>query len=96
MCCLVSSILLLGPRGLLFIWWLVEPARFSLTFNSFLFPFLGFLFLPWTTLAYIIAAPGGIDGWEVVGLGLAVALDIVTFVGGGISGRQRYAAPQTS
>ena len=50
MCCLAASLLLLGPRFGILIWWLFDPARWSLAFDTFILPFLGFLFLPWTTL----------------------------------------------
>ena len=60
--CLFLSLLLFGPRVVIIFWWLIEPARWSLAYDSFILPFLGFLFLPWTTLMYVLVSPGGVDG----------------------------------
>jgi hypothetical protein len=88
MCCLFTVLALLGPRAAVVIWWLMEPARWNLAFNGFLVPFLGFLFLPFTTLMYVIVFPGGVDGFDFVWLGLAVVLDVGTMLGGGYRNRQ--------
>ena len=60
-------LLFLSPRFILFLEWLFNNTRFHLVFsNSFLFPLLGFLFLPWTTLAYLFVyspAIGHLAGW---------------------------------
>ncbi len=69
MCCLLTILAVLGPRALIFVWWLAEPGRWNVTFETFIFPFLGFLFLPWTTLAYVVVFPGGIEGFDFVVLG---------------------------
>ena len=66
MCCLLATFMLIGPRGLGILWWLVEPLRWQVTFNgSFIIPFLGILFLPWTTLAYLVCCARRRDGWRV-------------------------------
>jgi hypothetical protein len=86
MCCLATLLLLLGPRVGIFFWWLLEPARWSLAFDTFIWPFLGFLFVPWTTLMYVVVFPGGIDGFDWVWLGIGLAADVVSWTGGGYSG----------
>jgi hypothetical protein len=55
---------LASPRLALVVLWLVTD-RLSIVFDNFLLPFLGFLFLPWTTLAWVAAyAPGrGVQGY---------------------------------
>jgi hypothetical protein len=45
-------------------------------------PFLGFLFLPWTTLMYVLVEPGGVEGWELLWIGIAAAGDVAQWVGG--------------
>ena len=64
MCCLVTTLALLGPRAGIVVWWLLQPGRWSVTFDSFLWPLLGFVFLPWTTLMYVVVAPGGVTGFS--------------------------------
>jgi hypothetical protein len=84
MCCAIALLGVLGPRALIVFWWLVDPARWSATFNDqVLLPALGFLFLPWTTVMYVLFwAVGGLPpiGWLFVGLG--VVLDLGTYGGG--------------
>lgn len=89
MCCLFTTLVILGPRAGIVIWWLLEPARWSLAFDTFIWPFLGFLFLPWVTLAYVIVNPGGIDGFDWVFLGLALAMDLLSYGGGAFGNRDR-------
>ena len=100
-CCL--GLLLLGgaPRVALLLWWFVNPARIYATFNgwsttaggvtagSWLWPLLGFLLLPWTPIAYVFVAPGGVSLIEWAILGIALLLDLSTHSGGGSYYRQR-------
>ena len=70
MCCMFTSLVLFGPRMVILLWWLIQPWRWSLAFDTFFWPFLGFLFLPWTTLMYVMVAPGGVTGFDWLWLGL--------------------------
>jgi len=45
--CLLLTALVISPRIILFILWLVDYTEKS--FNGHLLPFLGFLLMPWTT-----------------------------------------------
>jgi len=87
--CLFLSLLLFGPRVVIIFWWIVEPLRWSVAFDSFFLPFLGFLFLPWTTLMYVLVSPGGVEGLDLLWIGLAVAADLASYAGGAIGGRGR-------
>ena len=89
MCCLITSLFLLGPRAAILVWWLIEPVRWNATFDSFLWPFLGFLFLPWTTLSYVAVYPAGINGFDYLFLGIGLAFDLFTWFGGGYGNRNR-------
>jgi hypothetical protein len=90
MCCVFTILVVLGPRFAGAIWWLVQPARWQLVFQNWLWPLLGIIFLPWTTLMYVIVAPGGINGlWEWLFIGLAVIADIASYTGGGYGNRKR-------
>ena len=89
MCCLALLAGFIGPRVALFFWW-VFGDKVDAAFTSWIWPLLGLIFLPWTTLAYVVAwgplyGVSGI-GWLVVGLGLAG--DIATY--GARSAKSKY------
>ena len=89
MCCLWTVLVFLGPR-IASIWWIVEPARWvGVAFDSALWPILGILFLPWTTLMYVLVAPGGVVGWDWLWLGIVFLGDIGMYAGGGYGNRDR-------
>ena len=89
MCCVLAALFALGPRAAILFWWLIQPVRWDQAFDTFLWPFLGFLLLPWTTLMYVAVAPAGIDGFDYLWLGLAVAIDLFAWFGGGYTNRER-------
>jgi hypothetical protein len=89
MCCFFTTLVFLGPRAAILIWWLVNPVRWQATFSSFIWPLLGFLFVPWATLMYVLVAPGGVVGLDWIWLGLAVLADIGMYAGGGYGNRDR-------
>lgn len=89
MCCLVTSLALLGPRAALIIWWILQPARWELAFSSWLWPLIGFFLAPWTTLTYVAVAPGGLVGFDWVLLALGIFLDIAMWTGGAWGNRDR-------
>ena len=71
--CLFILLTMLSPRlGIIILWAFTNYV--NLAFSTWLWPLLGLVFLPWTTLIYIlVAAPaGGITfwGWLMVALGL--------------------------
>jgi hypothetical protein len=90
-CCLAVLAVWLSPRFVLLLIWLFGD-RLEVAFDSFLTGFVGFLILPWTTLAYALAyAPQdevtGV-GWLLVGLGLL--FDLGAWFGGGRQSRTYY------
>lgn len=89
MCCVLATLALFGPRLGIILWWLVEPVRWGAAFDTFIWPFLGFLFLPWTTLAYVFVFTGGVEtvDWLLIGFGLF--LDIASYGGGAYGNRNR-------
>lgn len=82
MCCLVVIAGLLGPRLGIIIWWLLDMARWSRAFGTFWYGLLGFLFLPWTTLAYVFVFPNGVSGFEWAILAIGFIFDISSYTGG--------------
>jgi len=82
MCCFFASLLFVGPRLAFLVYWLLPFGRLKVyaAFNGWIIPLLGFIFLPWTILAYVIVFPVfGIFDFIIVGLGLM--LDIMGYVG---------------
>ena len=81
MCCLALVAGFIGPRLAAALWWIFDPTRWDLAFSSWFWPALGILFLPWTTLAYVLmwSAVGGVEGWEWIVVGLGLAIDIATY-----------------
>ena|SRR5687767_15947773 len=79
-CCLALSAGLLGPRVALLFWWILGD-KVDAAFSTWIWPLLGVLFLPWTTLAYVVvwSPVGGVAGeeWLLVALGLVG--DIATY-----------------
>ncbi|MBV9328563.1 MAG: hypothetical protein JO352_33030 [Chloroflexi bacterium] len=68
---------MLSPRlGVIILWFFTDYV--SRAFDTWIWPLLGLIFLPWTTLFYIlVAAPAGqitVWGWLMVALGLLVDL----------------------
>ena len=45
--------------------------------------------VPWTTLMYVLVAPGGLNGLDFLWLALAVILDIASYSSGGVYGKRR-------
>ncbi len=84
MCCFFTSILLLGPRVGMLVWTIIQPRYLNAAFDHFIWGFLGWLFLPWTTLMYLIIYPGGIEGFELLVLGTGVFFDMGTYFGTGV------------
>ena len=70
----------LFPRLALLVLWIARPALVGAAFNTFLLPLLGIIFLPFTTLIYVIVyTPGvGLMGFDWFWVILALLLDIAT------------------
>lgn len=88
MCCFFASLVFFGPRLAFLVYWLFPAGqlRINLVFNTFIWPLLGLIFLPWTTLMYVLIFP--IGGFDWLWLGIALLLDIASY-GGGAYNRRR-------
>jgi hypothetical protein len=89
-CCAILLILFLGPRVAM-----VAIALFSNYLGrafggNILLPLVGWLFLPWTTLAYAwaINSRGEVAGLHMIVVVIAVLVDL-GIVGGGAAKRRR-------
>lgn len=76
--CLFVLMAAFVPRITVAIVWIARPAIVNAAFDTWVLPLLGLIFLPFTTLIYLILyRPGvGIEGWDWLWLGLAVFLDL--------------------
>jgi hypothetical protein len=75
--CILVIIGLLMPRVILAVLWAFTDYT-KMAFQGYLWPILGFLFMPFTTLAYLVAKVnnGAITGWWIVLMVFAVLLDL--------------------
>ena len=90
MCCLLVLLAFFTPRIVLVLLFLFS-SYLSSAFDTWLWPTLGFFFLPATTIGYAIAQNefGGLNGLGIIALLIGVAVDI-GLLGGGA--RQRRSA----
>ena len=83
--CLIALLALIGPRVAL-VFTAIFSDMISRAIDSLLVAFLGFLFLPWTTLAYVVFYDVGqgreVEGIEWLLVGLAFAVDLGSYAGG--------------
>lgn len=91
--CLVGCLAVAFPRLALFLVWLFGGGYLAQAYEHWIWPLLGFVFLPLTTLAFAFGVislgdPGAMPplGWLLVGL--AAAADLGLIGGGGRSARR--------
>jgi len=93
MCCISTIFLVFISRIAIVVWWLVDPQRFNLAFKNLVLPgnytipvwvltLLGGIFVPWTTLAFLLVVPGGVVGYDWIVLGVAFLIDLAGHSGG--------------
>ena len=84
--CLFALFAGVFPRLALFMVWVARPKMVDAAFDSWIWPLLGLIFLPWTTLAYVVFYDIGsgrhVTGFEWFLVGLAFLLDIFSYAGG--------------
>ena len=83
--CLFGMFAAFAPRLAFLFFWIARPVQVNAAFNTFIFPCLGIIFLPFTTLMWVLLyTPGvGMVGMDWLWIGLAVGLDIYGGVTGG-------------
>ena len=79
--CLFALLAGFFPRIAAILIWLARPAMWSAAFNGgWLIPLLGVIFLPFTTIMYVILwSPTGLTGLDWLWLVLAVVLDLMHY-----------------
>ncbi|MBX3356591.1 MAG: hypothetical protein KF724_12915 [Phycisphaeraceae bacterium] len=94
MACLLIALSLFMPRLILILVWLFGGSYLSSPFGSWIWPVLGFFFLPLTTLAYAFSwhqSGGSVGGLWIVLIVIAVLVDL-GLIGGGAAGSRRSEA----
>lgn len=76
--CLFALFAGVFPRLALFIVWVARPERVNAAFSTWIWPLLGIIFLPFTTLIYVLLyTPGrGLSTGDWFWVGLALLLDL--------------------
>ena len=101
-CCLLAALLMGAPRIGFIVWWFADPTRIAATFPAWslgnnlgvpgwAIPVLGFLILPWTTVAYVFVAPNGLSLLDWAILVIALLIDLGSHGGGGRAYQRRRA-----
>jgi hypothetical protein len=85
--CLFALLAAGAPRLALFLMWIFTN-WIGRAFDSFLIPLLGFLFLPLTTVIYVLVFPGGLSTFDWLLLIVGFLIDLGSY-GGGAYGRRR-------
>ena len=89
--CLFALFAVLAPRVVLFIVWVARPNMVDAAFDTWIWPLLGIIFLPFATLIYVILwTSGGLSQADWAWVALAGLVDL-THWGSGYS--QRRQAP---
>lgn len=76
--CLFAMLAGLFPRVAFAVYWIARPAVVSAAFDTPILPLLGLIFLPFTTLMYVLLwSPGvGVTGSDWIWIGIAFVLDL--------------------
>ena len=81
--CLLALMSAFAPRIVFLVIWIARPAYIDAVFDTFILPLLGLIFLPFTTLLYVLLAapPFGVEGFDWLWIALAVLLDLSHYAG---------------
>ena len=75
--CLLVLLSAFAPRLIVVFAWIARPTYFDAVFDTWIFPLLGLIFLPFTTLIWLLVyPPAGIEGSDWLWVVLAVLLDL--------------------
>jgi hypothetical protein len=88
--CLLGCLALLTPRVVILAVWLLSD-YLGRAYDGWIWPVLGFLFMPLTTLAYAwaINTAGTVEGFRLVVVVIAVLIDLGLLGGGGREAHRR-------
>ena len=89
--CFIFLLALFAPRVAFTLMWIFGD-RVDLAFGSFIWPLLLLIFMPWTGIMYALlwSPVGGVEGAEGILIGLAVAVDIMSWSARAAKKRMAY------
>jgi hypothetical protein len=89
--CLFALLLLFSARLASVVWWIAQPNRWEAAFNgSWVWPLLGIVLVPWTTLMWVAVAPTGNPvGADWLWIGIALLGDVATYGSNAYGNRNR-------
>ncbi len=90
MACLFALFAAFAPRlALLFLW--IFTNLVTRAFDTFIWPLLGIIFLPFTTLMYVLVwnPVSGVAGWAWFWVILGVLIDLGSYTGSAYGNRSR-------
>lgn len=89
--CLLALLAGVAPRLVLILSWIFSDRWDRVWEGALLLPLLGIIFLPYTTVMYMLVwSPAGISGFDWIWLGLGVLLDVMKW---GMIGNNRRGVP---
>ena len=101
--CLFVLFAAFAPRLIVVFAWIARPTYFDAVFDSWIFPLLGLIFLPFTTLMWLLlgAPPESVEGFDWFWIVLAVLLDLSHYANtysqrGSIQGGMGGGTPRTA
>ena len=92
--CVTVIVGMIAPRLLILYSWATDPAAWSSSFSSQIWPILGFILMPWTTFFFVIFsnAGGDFDLFRIGVMVVAVLADLATWGLGGFSSRKQVSS----
>jgi hypothetical protein len=87
--CLFALLAAGAPRLALILMWLLTPWVTRAFRGQFIVPLLGFIFLPLTTVIYVLVSPRGLSGFDWILLIVGVLIDLGSYGGGAYGRRER-------
>ena len=76
--CLIAMVAAFAPRLVILLAWLFSD-RWDLVWDTWVWPLLGFIFLPYTTIMYVLvwSPVTGVTGWDWIWILLGLGLDVM-------------------
>jgi hypothetical protein len=87
--CLFALLAAGAPRLALVLMWLLTPWVGRAFNGSLIVPVLGFIFLPLTTVIYVLVSPGGLSGFDWLLLIVGLVIDLGSYSSGAFGRRRR-------